>query len=293
MSIISISLIADNGQYVCAEGGGGGAVVANSNSISPWATFRFIDLSSSMGGNKFALKVYNEQGISLDESNKALIAEFEGLGEIFKLIDLGSNKVALQASNGKYVCAEGGGGRAVVANSDAIGPWETFVSIVEENDGEYNDDSTIPKVAIMIAPTDEQSFNYPYPDDIKFSYFTVCPRDEDEEFDPNYEHLQLAAHETSIGPWEMFQLIDLGNQRVAFKAHNGRYLSFHGSRYIVASGNAIGSQEIFKIIDAGNNKVAFKASNGYYVEAWYFSEVGANGYTMGPWEKFTIVPIAP
>ncbi len=35
-------------------------------------------------------------------------------------------KVALQASNGQYVCAERGGGYELVANRDAIGPWETF-----------------------------------------------------------------------------------------------------------------------------------------------------------------------
>ena len=34
--------------------------------------------------------------------------------------------VALQASNGQFVCAEGGGGQAVVANRNAIGSWETF-----------------------------------------------------------------------------------------------------------------------------------------------------------------------
>jgi len=34
--------------------------------------------------------------------------------------------VALQAANGQYVCAEGSGGGAVVANRDAINAWETF-----------------------------------------------------------------------------------------------------------------------------------------------------------------------
>jgi len=34
--------------------------------------------------------------------------------------------VALRASNGQYVCAEGSGGREVVANRNWIGPWETF-----------------------------------------------------------------------------------------------------------------------------------------------------------------------
>lgn len=35
-------------------------------------------------------------------------------------------RVALQASNGQYVVAEGGGGGVVNANRDAVGHWETF-----------------------------------------------------------------------------------------------------------------------------------------------------------------------
>ncbi|RBW67900.1 hypothetical protein DS031_19675 [Bacillus taeanensis] len=35
--------------------------------------------------------------------------------------------IALQAVNGKYVAAEGGGGRELVANRDRIGPWEKFI----------------------------------------------------------------------------------------------------------------------------------------------------------------------
>ena len=37
-----------------------------------------------------------------------------------------SGKVALQAYNGQYVCAEGGGGQALVANRNWIQQWETF-----------------------------------------------------------------------------------------------------------------------------------------------------------------------
>ncbi|GAB4199916.1 MAG: hypothetical protein Fur006_51020 [Coleofasciculaceae cyanobacterium] len=38
--------------------------------------------------------------------------------------------IALQASNGQYVVAEGGGGGVVNANRSAIGPWETFAIIL-------------------------------------------------------------------------------------------------------------------------------------------------------------------
>jgi hypothetical protein len=32
----------------------------------------------------------------------------------------------MAVANGQYVCAEGGGGREVVANRNEIGPWEMF-----------------------------------------------------------------------------------------------------------------------------------------------------------------------
>ena len=83
-----VSLRSSNGKFICAEGGGGGAVVANRGALGAWETFTLHDLN---GGN---------------------------------LVD--GNKVTLQAANGKYVCAEGGGGGAVVANRGAVGAWETF-----------------------------------------------------------------------------------------------------------------------------------------------------------------------
>ncbi len=44
----------------------------------------------------------------------------------FDVERLGGDQVALRAWDGKYVCAEGGGGRELVANRDVIGSWETF-----------------------------------------------------------------------------------------------------------------------------------------------------------------------
>jgi hypothetical protein len=41
-------------------------------------------------------------------------------------VTIDASHIALQASNGQYVVAEGGGGDVVNANRDAIGPWETF-----------------------------------------------------------------------------------------------------------------------------------------------------------------------
>jgi len=52
-----ISLRAWNGQYVCAEGGGGREVVANRNWVNGWETFGIVDL----GNNNIALRANNGQ----------------------------------------------------------------------------------------------------------------------------------------------------------------------------------------------------------------------------------------
>ena len=82
-----IQLRADNGQYVCAEGGGGREVVANRDRAQEWETFTL----------------------------ELIDGRFRG-----------DSRIALRADNGQYVCAEGGGGREVVANRDRAQEWETF-----------------------------------------------------------------------------------------------------------------------------------------------------------------------
>ncbi len=119
------SLRASNGQYVCAEGGGGQALIANRGSIGGWESFNLIYLDA----DRVALQAFNGMYVCAEGGGgQALVANRSAIGgwETFTLIDRGGGQVALRAHNGQYVCAEGGGGQALVANRDGIGPWETF-----------------------------------------------------------------------------------------------------------------------------------------------------------------------
>jgi hypothetical protein len=42
------------------------------------------------------------------------------------LIELSDNKIGLRAQNGDFVCAEGGGGREIIASRTELHEWETF-----------------------------------------------------------------------------------------------------------------------------------------------------------------------
>ena len=124
----SIALKAYNGQYVVAEGGGGGLVYANRNAAGAWETFELVD----MGNNRVALRAYNGQYLVAEGGGGGPVyANRSGIGawETFELVNLGNNMVALKASNGQYLVAEGGGGGLVYANRNSAGAWEIFERI--------------------------------------------------------------------------------------------------------------------------------------------------------------------
>jgi hypothetical protein len=125
MSIRPVALKASNGQYVSAESGGGGIVVANRAKRDAWETFNLLDL----GGGKVALQASNGMYLCAEGGGGGgVVANRTSCQswETFKRIDRGAPHIALQVANGMYVCAERGGGSVVVANRTAVAAWETF-----------------------------------------------------------------------------------------------------------------------------------------------------------------------
>lgn len=122
-----------NGYFLCAENGGGQALVANRSHAKEWETFTLVSLP---GDKQIALKAYNGQFIRAEGGgSQALIADRStpGDGTTFTLINMsGEDRVALQSPGGLYVCAENGGGGTVVVNRSAASIWETFTLIPME-----------------------------------------------------------------------------------------------------------------------------------------------------------------
>lgn len=143
----SISFQASNGQYVCAEGGGGREVVANRGGIGPWETFVFQTgnggtISSGDQGflrtdHGFFLCAENGGGSTLNGTRfyggsweQFKIWKLDGNGTITGGIINSGDTVAITSTNFLFLVAEGGGGREVNANRYAIGPWEKFTITV-------------------------------------------------------------------------------------------------------------------------------------------------------------------
>jgi len=127
-----------------------------------------------------------------------------------------TTQVALQsAANNKYVCAENGGQKPLIANRDAIAGWETF-GLIDRGNG---------KVALLAV-------NGKY----------VCAESGGQS--------PLIANRDAINSWETFGLINLGDNNVALKAVNGKYVCAEagGALPLQANRDAIGSWETFKLI---------------------------------------------
>ncbi|HEY3275915.1 MAG TPA: hypothetical protein VGJ94_04790 [Syntrophorhabdaceae bacterium] len=149
MANTKIFLRANLGQYVCAEGGGGREVVANRQSPHQWETFEIISAANPSQlpnyGQRVFLKAINGQYLCAEGgggrevvANRQSAHEWEtfvlvkptGTSASSAIIPGQMTPVAFRAWNGQYVCAEDGGGRELVANRNAVGPWETFSLLV-------------------------------------------------------------------------------------------------------------------------------------------------------------------
>lgn len=141
--MLKINLKAHNGQYVCAEGGGGREIVANRNNPSIWETFTVNDNNGGRfeSGDTIYLSAYNGQYLCAEggggrevvanRSNPSVWEKFTiekvgGSGEIKS-----GDKVSLRSYNGQFLCAEGGGGREVIATKSRVDVWETFTIGIE------------------------------------------------------------------------------------------------------------------------------------------------------------------
>ena len=121
------------------------------------------------------------------------------------------NQINLMASNNKYICTESKD--RVVANRDYPGAWETYTLIKLTNT----------ECALL-------AYN---------NFFLSANLNGNKE---------ISAHTEKLYDWEKFTLISLDDGYVAFKAANGKYLSFdEKTKQIFAIGNSIGKNEKFKL----------------------------------------------
>ena len=94
---------------------------------------------------------------------------------------------------------------------------------------------------------------------------------------------------SSYSGWELFEIVDAGNGKVALKGSNSKYVSSeNGTASMICNKTVIGSSESFAFINIGDSKVAFRSSNGKYVCSMNGSSpLICDKNEIASWESFT------
>ncbi|MCJ8010952.1 hypothetical protein MUG84_04230 [Paenibacillus sp. KQZ6P-2] len=123
-------------------------------------------------------------------------------------------KVALRSVDGQYyMCAEGGGGREIVANRRSVGPWETF----------WLHFADLWNNIVYLRTFDNQHV-----------------------LTAKYGGGDLVvANQNQVGPWELFKLDNFANNLISLQASNGQYVCFDqgGNDLVIANRNKRGPWE--------------------------------------------------
>ncbi|ADQ45037.1 glycoside hydrolase family 16 [Caldicellulosiruptor kronotskyensis 2002] len=106
----------------------------------------------------------------------------------------------------------------------------------------------------------------------------------------------LYANRSSAGRWEMFELKDLGNGKVALiSLLNYKYVSVYGeNNSLIPNKESVGLSETFHVVDNGDGTKSLKSMiNGKYVTIASNSLLTATAETIGENEKFTFIDCSP
>jgi hypothetical protein len=105
----------------------------------------------------------------------------------------------------------------------------------------------------------------------------------------------LIANRTAIGPWEQFDLLDLGGGNVALRAHANSLIvcaDNAGASPLIANRTSAGAWETFQLVHNSGGTVSLKAQvNGMYVTAENAGAAAlvANRAAIGGWEQFDLI----
>ncbi|MFI7072789.1 S8 family serine peptidase [Micromonospora sediminicola] len=194
-------------------------------------------------------------------------AVHDTMGSADRLLHIGAPVVARESyglkarGNGRYVTAESGGNRPLVARGVEVGAWEKY-DVVDAGSGYVG----LRAVTNNLFVTAESGGNRP-----------------------------LIARSASIGAWEKFQIVTNTDGTVSLKAvTNGKYVTAsNATTPLIASKTSIGTAEKFDF-DAAAPVVGIKAvANGKYVTAENSGKqpLIARAATVGAWEKYEVVSL--
>lgn len=288
---VTMHLKTANGYYAQAVNGGGGEVTAKGPWPREWETFTLRsvtgDWADLTAGSAVLLRTQNGRYVTAEGPGGALVATATSptaQARFTLVMTAGEPPVVghfssfgLKAPSGKFVCAEGAGGGILVANRDALGPWETFVATLH------------PEPADCVLTTGIRTTS-------KVHFLQA----------DNGGGSGLTARGPWVREWETFDIVAAdraargftSGARVHVRSDSGHYLQAEGGGggKVSAAGPWPREWETFTLVVPGRRawlrpggSFALLAANGRYVEAEAGGggSVVATGSTLGRAATFT------
>jgi hypothetical protein len=103
----------------------------------------------------------------------------------------------------------------------------------------------------------------------------------------------LIADRDTTGDWELFEMLELGDNNVCFRNYAGKYVCADESmgNVLIANRDNAGAWETYTMTDLGSGNYSFQNYKGKYFSA--NQTIGGRLYadkdSCGEWEKFKVV----
>ena len=228
--------------------------------------------------------------------------------ETFTMVDMGNNKVALKATNNKYVKADDGGNLELKAIGDLPNSCETFFQTDLDNEKislqAYNGNYVSAQNGRLSASSIERQTSETFTCHDLGNNKVALIAHNGKYVSVNKQSLSLVTVTDEIGVNETFTRHEMGDDNVALQACNGKYVSTIGQgKFLFVNSTEIDVTETFTRVDKDDGKVAFQAYNGKYVCAdlsiWsrIFSTntylyLVANREWCSYWETFELIELS-
>lgn len=226
---------------------------ANCDVPSIRATFGFIKKEDK----KIALRTFHGKYVCV-ESNGSVTAnkdkDLKGI-EIFVVEKIGENKIALIASNGKYLSAGEGG---------------TLTTKIVEKGQDIPEDAvfTFASTSFMAKKANFQS--------AYGKYLSV------------QENCTIKAASDVASAYETFDVIEKGEEKIALRAFHGKFVCAESNGNIIANRNIASTWETFDVIKIAEGMVALRTYHGKYLSAQPDGTLKASSDEINVQETFSI-----
>lgn len=245
----NVAFVSAKGKAVSADNAGGGKVEAVRDKIEAWETFSM----EIVKDNRIALRTPKGYYLGLNQDNQSIEAVFKNSDNncVFEIVELEDDLIALRAFNGKFVHAEGGGGKGLKVVSDKVHNHELFKLIRVNTFGILTHNRQYLSVTDNIVKADK------------------------ERFSDN----------------ELFQFVKFDNNKVGLKTRSGDYLKIDSDGSYVVKDNPgfdsvfyieFISDNAFRLRTLSGKYVTAVGGGGFMLRA--------RTETAGDWETFKLEP---